>query len=77
MRKETDPVSETSCFLEYRTMEKSRKNSVNSVQHTPSSESFQVYGNDCLVSVKGWEFLDQHKKDCSMELTKLFFLATG
>jgi hypothetical protein len=25
LRTETDPVSETSCFLEYRTMEKSRK----------------------------------------------------
>jgi hypothetical protein len=36
------PVSETSCFLEYRTMEKVQKNSVNSVQHTPASESFQV-----------------------------------
>jgi hypothetical protein len=24
-------------------MEKAQKNSVNSVQHTPSSESFQVY----------------------------------
>jgi alpha-D-ribose 1-methylphosphonate 5-triphosphate diphosphatase PhnM len=42
LRTETDPVSETSCFLEYRTMEKVQKNSVNSVQHTPSSESFQV-----------------------------------
>jgi hypothetical protein len=31
------------CFLKYRTMEKVQKNSVNSVQHTPSSESFQVY----------------------------------
>jgi hypothetical protein len=29
----TDPVSETSCFLEYRTMEKVQKNSVNSVHH--------------------------------------------
>jgi hypothetical protein len=37
------PVSETSCFLEYWTMEKVQKNSVSSVQHTPSSESFQVY----------------------------------
>jgi hypothetical protein len=31
LRTETDPVSETSCFLEYRTMEKVQKNSVNSV----------------------------------------------
>jgi hypothetical protein len=30
-------------FLEYRTMKKVQKNSVNSVQHAPSSESFQVY----------------------------------
>jgi hypothetical protein len=29
--------------MEYRTMEKVQKNSVSSVQHTPSSESFQVY----------------------------------
>jgi hypothetical protein len=42
LRTETDPVSETSCFLENRMMEKVQKNSVNSVQHTPSSESFQV-----------------------------------
>jgi hypothetical protein len=34
LRTETDPVSETSCFLEYRTMEKVQKNSVNSVQYT-------------------------------------------
>jgi hypothetical protein len=33
----------TSCFLEHRTMEKVQKNVVNPVQHTPSSESFQVY----------------------------------
>jgi hypothetical protein len=31
LRTETDPVSETSCFLEYRTMEKVQKNSMNSV----------------------------------------------
>jgi hypothetical protein len=31
LRTETDPVSEMSCFLEYRTMEKVQKNSVNSV----------------------------------------------
>jgi hypothetical protein len=43
------PVSETSCFLEYRTMEKVQKNSVNSVQHTASSKSFQVYSR--VVSV--------------------------
>jgi hypothetical protein len=30
-------------FLEYRMMEKAQKNFVNSVQHAPSSESFQVY----------------------------------
>jgi hypothetical protein len=28
-------------------MEKVQKNSVNSVQHTPSSESFQVYYTEC------------------------------
>jgi hypothetical protein len=33
LRTETDPVSETSCFLEYRTMEEVQKNSVNSVLH--------------------------------------------
>jgi hypothetical protein len=32
LRMETDPISETSCFLEYKTMEKVQKNSVNSVQ---------------------------------------------
>jgi hypothetical protein len=31
-RTETDPVSETLCFLEYRMMEKVQKNSVNPVQ---------------------------------------------
>jgi hypothetical protein len=31
LRTETDPVSETSCFLGYKTMEKVHKNSVNQV----------------------------------------------
>jgi hypothetical protein len=31
LRTETDPISETSCFFKYRTMEKVQKNSVNSV----------------------------------------------
>jgi hypothetical protein len=38
---ETDPVSETSCSLEYQTMEKSKKPS-NSVYYTPSSEPFRI-----------------------------------
>jgi hypothetical protein len=53
LRTETDPVSETLCFLEYRTMEKVQKISVNSVQHTPSSESFQVYHNRQFRMIKG------------------------
>jgi hypothetical protein len=34
---------------EYRTMENVQKNSVNSVQHTSSSESFQVYPSNVFV----------------------------
>jgi hypothetical protein len=41
-RTETDPVSETSCSLEYQTMEKVQKPS-NSVYYTPSSEPFRIY----------------------------------
>jgi hypothetical protein len=47
LRTDTDPVSETSCSLEYRTMEKVQKPS-NSVRYTPSSEPFRIY--ECLVA---------------------------
>jgi hypothetical protein len=40
LRTETDPVSETSCFLEYRTMEKVQKISVNSVCITVFTRTF-------------------------------------
>jgi hypothetical protein len=43
---ETDPVSETSCSLEYLMMEKVQKPS-NSVCYTPSSEPFRIYHNTC------------------------------
>jgi hypothetical protein len=41
LRAETEPVSETSCSLEYQTMEKVRKPS-NYVCYTPSSEPFRI-----------------------------------
>jgi hypothetical protein len=41
LRTETDPVSETSCSLEYQTMEKVQKPS-NSVCYAPSSEPFRI-----------------------------------
>jgi hypothetical protein len=46
LRTETDPVSETLWdFLSsiYKTMDKVQNQPNSSVQHTPSSESFQVY----------------------------------
>jgi hypothetical protein len=48
LRTETDPVSETlwDFFLSstYKTMDKVQNKPNSSVQHKPSSESFQVYG---------------------------------
>jgi hypothetical protein len=42
LRTETDPVSETSCSLEYQTMDKVQ-NPSNSVCYTASSEPFRIY----------------------------------
>jgi hypothetical protein len=47
------PVSETSSFFEYRTMEKVQKNSefcTNSVCYTPSSEPFRIYSHSVCDS---------------------------
>jgi hypothetical protein len=41
LRPETDPVSETSCFLEYRTGEKVQKNAVSSVHRTDEFHTTQ------------------------------------
>jgi hypothetical protein len=45
LRTETDPVSETCGLLShtYKTMDRVQNKPNSSVQHTPSSESFQVY----------------------------------
>jgi hypothetical protein len=43
LRTETDPVSEKSCFLEYRTMEKVQKYSVNSVHYSITSHILYIY----------------------------------
>jgi hypothetical protein len=45
LRAETDPVSETSCSLEYQTMGKVQ-NPVISCVYTPSSEPFRIYNVD-------------------------------
>jgi hypothetical protein len=42
LRTETDPASETSCSLEYQTMDQVKKPS-NSVCYIPSSEPFRIY----------------------------------
>jgi hypothetical protein len=44
-------------------MEKVQKNSVNSVQHTPSSESFQVYLNkELFISLLVFQYIGSAPK---------------
>jgi hypothetical protein len=51
LRKETDPVSETLCSLEYRTVDKVQKPS-NPECHTPSSEPFRICVENDLKHTK-------------------------
>jgi hypothetical protein len=49
LKTETDPVSETSCFLKYQTMGKVQKPN-NSVCYTPSSKPFRIYLKNLAVA---------------------------
>jgi hypothetical protein len=57
LRTETDPVSETLWYFlssTYKTMDKVQKKPNSSVQHTPWSESFQVYTRSVLCTSPWW-----------------------